>query len=644
MIRFTLIFVMSLAVSSQALAVKWNNPKSENSSNSTSTKNTSIFGNINESTSRHLRTKYMCKVATKERMKPLLRGKDNFLMSNEMFVYADLYGDGSLELITGNYDEAYENKGLEGNDIRSRQPHQYMFFSPNPDFKTPDNTKFIMARTMFVQDFNGDGIDDVVFVQHGPDYQPYEKQNNKILLSGDEGYTVQKLPGPTALHHGGSAGDIDRDGDVDIVITPGDQNKVIYLINDGKGKFSYKVFLGKNQSWKQTKRYYNSLLWDLDGDGFLDLVLDGGLDNSGEKDLPPVIHWGKKGNAFSSPFEKKPTILEPSIYGNLMQDAVVADINNDDKDELIFLNSDPLNEKDIRNNYKGFSFSAYKFSGRNVSKPETLASYTSVNSYYLWLARFAECDIGKDGDIDFVFESHGERYWAFGGYVNPDTHHWGVDKLLWLNNGKGLFTLKKAFDPQYWHPNEKTNIENGANTLGVTVSKYSQSKVYYPLNNSATYFDRTIGFFIPDNQRNFSDLPPLSNENLAKSKATKPASVVDNSRPEYMIKMDKLCSKAIVDSEWNNLAPGWVEVAKSRGFTVDMCKKALTPIETIRANNKPKNDYLIKLNKLCSDAISGDDWSKINLGSVAVAKDRGLSVQMCKMAIEKCRDTDCYAE
>jgi len=577
---------------------------SDNRNISKSTHN-AVPKNINKTTSRYKRTSYMCEVATKEKMKPSLKGLDNFLMSDGLFAYADLYGDGTLDLIAGNYDEAYENKNLMGNDLRSRKPHQYMFFSPNPNFKVPENTQFIMARVMLVQDFNGDGIDDVVFVQHGPDYKPYIKQNNKILLSNSKGYIVKTLPGPAALHHGGSAGDIDRDGDIDLVITPGKQSRVIYLLNDGKGNFSYRVFLGNNGNWRTNKRYYNTFLWDLDKDGYLDLVLDGGIDPSGKKDLPPVIHWGKKKSSFTSPFEIKGEILDPHIYGGGMQDAIFSDIDNDGHEELVFLNSDPKTKNDIKNNYYGFSLSAYNVSGRNISKPRILASYTSETSYFLWLARFSECDINNDGDIDLVYESHGERYWAFGGYINPDTHQWGVDKLLWLNNGKGEFSLKKVFDPQYWHKDEKVFIENEAKRLGVSVSKYKQNKVYYPTNDGNVYFKRTIGYPIMDNQRKYLNLPKFS-EKLTKAPLA-PQSSIDYSNYRKPIKVEK-------------------------------------PTQTKTFKTKPRNNYLIKLNKLCNDAISGNDWSKINIGSVEVAKERGYTVQTCKIAIKKCKELNCIAK
>ena len=40
------------------------------------------------------------------------------------------------------------------------------------------------------------------------------------MLSSSKGYTIKQLPGDKALYHGASA-DVDNDGDVDIIVSPG---------------------------------------------------------------------------------------------------------------------------------------------------------------------------------------------------------------------------------------------------------------------------------------------------------------------------------------------------------------------------------------------------------------------------------------
>ena len=151
---------------------------------------------INQTTDRHLRQEIMCRVATTPGLKPQFRELDNLRVSSENNAYADLDQDGRPEFISGFSDETYtrdrdtlskegyERLFWEGNYERSRQKSQYMFFSPNPGFEVPKGTRFLMARTILVQDFNDDGRHDVVFIQLGPDSAPYEPRRNEIMLSG----------------------------------------------------------------------------------------------------------------------------------------------------------------------------------------------------------------------------------------------------------------------------------------------------------------------------------------------------------------------------------------------------------------------------------------------------------------------------
>ena len=120
-----------------------------------------LAGGLNETTDRYVRSQHMCRVATQEGVKPEFSGMDNIRVDSVNFAYADLYGNGSLELISGASDEPFPSSDWmysNGNRERSRASHQYMFFSPDADFVRPDGTRFLMARTIVVQDFNGDGV------------------------------------------------------------------------------------------------------------------------------------------------------------------------------------------------------------------------------------------------------------------------------------------------------------------------------------------------------------------------------------------------------------------------------------------------------------------------------------------------------
>ncbi len=160
----------------------------------------SADSDMNHTTDRHLRQEIMCRVATTPGLKPRFREFHNLRVGYINNAYADLDRDGRPEFISGFSDETFTNDRdplfKEGNYERSRKKSQYMFFSPNPDFEVPGGTRFLMARTILVQDFNNDGRHDVVFVQSGPDRPPYEPRRNEIMLSGPGGYKVRYLPGP----------------------------------------------------------------------------------------------------------------------------------------------------------------------------------------------------------------------------------------------------------------------------------------------------------------------------------------------------------------------------------------------------------------------------------------------------------------
>ena len=128
--------------------------------------------------------------------------------------------------------------------------------------------------------------DDVVFAQQGRDWAPFQKMSNYVLLSSEDAYQLIRLPGRKSPYHHGTAGDIDNDGDTDIIIVPGMENRIIAYINRGDGTFDFREVGGtKQKSWDDNERYFFASLWDLDDDGFLDLIL-------GSQKSKTKIIWG----------------------------------------------------------------------------------------------------------------------------------------------------------------------------------------------------------------------------------------------------------------------------------------------------------------------------------------------------------------
>lgn len=422
---------------------------------------------LNSSTSRAKRTQYECKIATIPGLKANPVAFDNFRMDMANVGFADLYGDGSLETIAGFSDEPYptpENDiRHQGNKERSREYSDYMFFSPDPSFKLPSDTSFIMARNIIPSDLNGDNIDDLVMIQHGPDYAPYEPQPNYILLSTPEGYVKKRLPGPKALHHGGAVGDIDGDGDLDIVATPSEHNRVVAYLNDGNGTFKVKTIIGAGREWNQNDRNYNTQLWDIDKDGYLDLILDG-------HDEYAAIYWGQESSGlFGSLFTSRPTRLK-DLKKQVFQDIAFTDIDSDGQEELVFLSS--LNLPAAEHFYQGWGIYSIGFNGRNP-EPVKVIHETKTPNFYTWYAYLSACDLKNDGDFDLVLLVSGQRY------QNNENK---VDKVVFDNND-GVLTMHKLKGEMYLGPKKAKSEEALANSLGVTIRGYSPSQVYFPSPN-----------------------------------------------------------------------------------------------------------------------------------------------------------------
>jgi len=129
MVRIAITFVFALLVSvasevGSAAAKNWNTGSSNQPFKQV--KKLPPFTNINESTERFRRTQIFCKIAKEPKLKPFPKGIDDFRSSSDFMTYADLFGDGTIELITGVNDSAYiadsQSFPNEGNKERATKP------------------------------------------------------------------------------------------------------------------------------------------------------------------------------------------------------------------------------------------------------------------------------------------------------------------------------------------------------------------------------------------------------------------------------------------------------------------------------------------------------------------------------------------
>ena len=195
---------------------------------------------------------------------------------------------------------------------------------------------------------------------------------------------LKRLPGKKSSFHGGTAGDIDNDGDIDIIVVPGFENRVTAYINNGKGKFKLKTIAGpQNIKWGKLQ-YFFAGLWDFDADGYLDLILGSQFDHT-------KIIWGNGNSNFDGP---------STIIGNVndyFMDFEFADFDNDGKKELITFGGNFNPNVDYQQHYKGWHIQRINFENRKVTSIETIEKLATNKN--LFLQRFSACDIQKDGDF-----------------------------------------------------------------------------------------------------------------------------------------------------------------------------------------------------------------------------------------------------
>jgi len=430
---------------------------------------------LNRATSRAKRSEYLCRVATEVNSKPFPIGLDNFRMSHHGSYVADLYGDGSIETISGFSDESWKPSAddyrYEGNDERSRKGAQYMVFSSNPKTVVPKDFRFVGA-TFIPSDLNGDGIDDLAITVGGPDYAPLVDQSNYVMLSSPKGYKKVKLPGAKATFHSGTTGDIDNDGDIDFIATPGTNNRVISYINDGNGNFKYREIIGSSGNWNSNERFYNAKLWDIDSDGFLDLFMDG-------HEEVAAIYWGSGGK-----FESNPTRIPPATY-QLMHDAEFIDIDNDGTNEIVMLSSLAKPNSTDDNYYRGWGIYVVELVGRNYVGQKTV--YEKLyDGYAWWFPQMTGCDLKADGDMDIVINIPGQLGYA---------HQSSKTGMILFENMDGSLIYKEFKSPKFYESlmsegsvaefvNEE--IKRGDNS-GLELNGYTPSQVYFPTPTNERY-------------------------------------------------------------------------------------------------------------------------------------------------------------
>nr|MBC7613664.1 VCBS repeat-containing protein [Pseudopedobacter sp.] len=322
--------------------------------------------------------------------------------SYEARAYGDFDKDGDLDIVAaftnpstnvGSEVEFYKNNGF--NLIKD----QSVFIGGAP--------KLISGAKAITGDFDGNGWLDVVISSTGFNGGSYPGESVIILLNTNGKFTTKTLNIPTGYYGSVCSGDIDNDGDLDLFVT---DNKSIskFLINDGKANFTYDNSLYPSTFYN--KSYFTSELYDINKDGYLDLVL-GGFE---QDNANTTILWGNGTGSYST---SKMTTL-PKISGKVVVvDIDFIDFDKDGKTDIL------ITRKSDGNAPEGYYLQLLKNTGTDFTDvTSTTITPNKDASDTNWIKWIRIQDIDNDGDLDITTD---DRFYS----------------KVWINNN-AKFTLQ----------------------------------------------------------------------------------------------------------------------------------------------------------------------------------------------------------
>ena len=292
-----------------------------------------------------------------------------------------------------------------------------------------------LARQNLVADFNGDGKLDVYLADHGiGNHNGYRdsyflSQPNGTLLESSASHLDRKGQS-TAFNHGAATGDIDGDGDMDIVWSI--MGKFVCLMNNGTGKMKSKT-CGNVSA-------FGMELADIDGDGDLDMIHGAHEFESHTQTRTGVAFNNGRGH-FS-----KGSIKLPTVDGwGVIPEVSAWDIDKDGDMDIVISRAGKayvgVAVQVLENlGNKKFNSSVYEL----VVAPEGFDSKSEGNPYNAFIQSIRFADADADGDTDILLFSNGNPKVPQGSFLRNN----GDMNMTYVKAGKNSI-LKLTKDSQY---------------------------------------------------------------------------------------------------------------------------------------------------------------------------------------------------
>lgn len=293
-------------------------------------------------------------------------------------VIVDYNRDGYLDAVTSNsdYTHSFNNPDQKRRDILFYKSDCFGNLTPDPNYNSKDWQGLVHSRKSILGDFNQDSHPDIVFIGHGTDNEQANINGEYpiILMSNQTGYEYKTYPSIHGFWHGGASGDLDNDGDLDILLPP----STLMINNNGNFTKSSLPFTVTDQSGAVE-------IIDINNDGVLEIVY-------GSSDFNPIQEsWigTMSGKIASFPV--------PEDFG-IVVDLDFIDLDQDGIQEIIVNRAgDPAG---LAGNYNGWFIQILKFVNNELiditeSSIENNYKYTGD-----WIEWFNVSDLDNDGTLN----------------------------------------------------------------------------------------------------------------------------------------------------------------------------------------------------------------------------------------------------